>query len=185
MPTGSSSVSLNATEREWPAFSNTFTNSPSGISCWTAMICARGTITSSIRRSRSPRIFLSIVPSSGEKPRSLGSAVLQNLLQIGACRSGAPAEESCAASARKRSRRRRASGLTGPAMVAGRLLRTLRARPTVAWPLPRYRAWLCSVSPRRSGPHRDRRCRGSPECCVSRCSIRSASASVSWSNPIR
>ena len=37
------------------------------------MMSARGTITSAIRRSRSPRIFLSIALSSGEKPVSLGA----------------------------------------------------------------------------------------------------------------
>src|SRR5215510_404664 len=45
-------------------------SSPSAISRCTAMISARGTMTSATRRSRSPRMFLSIVRSVGEKPVS-------------------------------------------------------------------------------------------------------------------
>src|SRR5262245_51865223 len=45
-------------------------SSPSAISRCTAMMSARGTMTSATRRSRSPRMFLSIVRSVGEKPVS-------------------------------------------------------------------------------------------------------------------
>src|SRR5262249_7085061 len=56
--------------REWPALSNTFMSSPSAMSRCTPMMSARGTITSMMRRSRSPRMFLSMVRSAGEKPVS-------------------------------------------------------------------------------------------------------------------
>src|SRR5277367_1185238 len=68
MPLGSSSVSLKTTRRECVALSKSLTSSPSEMSCCTATISARGTITRSIRVSRKPRIFLSMVASSGEKP---------------------------------------------------------------------------------------------------------------------
>src|SRR6516162_3907593 len=45
-------------------------SSPSEISRGTAMISARGTITSAMRRSRSPRMFRSMTRSVGEKPVS-------------------------------------------------------------------------------------------------------------------
>src|SRR5262245_7473379 len=45
-------------------------SSPSAMSRCTAMMSARGTMTSATRRSRSPRMFLSIVRSVGEKPVS-------------------------------------------------------------------------------------------------------------------
>ena len=45
------------------------------MSCCTAMMSARGSMTLSIRHSRRPRIFLSIAASSGEKPDSGCSAV--------------------------------------------------------------------------------------------------------------
>src|SRR5262249_2568782 len=40
------------------------------MSCRTAMMSARGTMTFMIRRSRSPRMFRSMVRSAGEKPNS-------------------------------------------------------------------------------------------------------------------
>src|SRR5262247_2606158 len=45
-------------------------SSPSAMSRCTPMMSARGTITSTMRRSRSPRMFLSMVRSAGEKPVS-------------------------------------------------------------------------------------------------------------------
>ncbi len=45
-------------------------SSPNAISRCTAMMSARGTMTSTIRRSRNPRMLLSILRSVGEKPVS-------------------------------------------------------------------------------------------------------------------
>jgi hypothetical protein len=50
-------------------------SSPSAISCWTAMMSARGTMTSTTRRSRRPRMFCSMTLSLGEKPVSPAPAL--------------------------------------------------------------------------------------------------------------
>ena len=51
MPWGSSSVSPKTGRREWPAVRNSASTSLSGVSAGTAMMSARGTITSATRTS--------------------------------------------------------------------------------------------------------------------------------------
>ena len=60
--------------------------------CCTAMMSARGTITSSTRRSRRPRMFLSIVRSFGEKPVSPAPSSSTSL-RSARIDAGLPAEE--------------------------------------------------------------------------------------------
>ena len=67
MPWGSSSVSPKTGRREWPAVRNSASTSLSGVSAATAMMSARGTITSATRTSCSASTFFRIARSCGVK----------------------------------------------------------------------------------------------------------------------
>ena len=69
MPRGSSSVSRKRGRRETPAASNVFSSSQTGSFSSTAMMSARGTITSTTRNAPKRRMRSSISRSSVEKAR--------------------------------------------------------------------------------------------------------------------
>ena len=93
------------------------------MSCCTAMMSARGTMTSSTRRSRSARMLVSMVRSCGEKPPSPSAPPLQHGLQIGARRVSS-SRTPRAARARARSRPARVRRGAGCGTSAGRLTRS-------------------------------------------------------------
>ena len=70
MPRGSSSVSRNRGRRETPAASKVFSSSQTGSFSSTAMMSARGTMTSTTRNAPKRRMRSSISRSSAEKARS-------------------------------------------------------------------------------------------------------------------
>ena len=125
------------------------------MSCCTAMMSARGTMTSPTRRSRRPRMFLSMVLSSGEKPVSPGAHASSTSLRSARIEPGF--QPNSARSARANQLSPPSRGRVGRG--TGRLRGSYGAPARLDW-MDRCQAWRSGVA--KSRGDRDRACQAAP-----------------------